>query len=83
MSDDKYISNFTKENIANADDEADEADEADDYDSALSDFYNDSDVLDSFDKKRIAGILFDEIREEYSKKPNSPKVWVNLPALRH
>lgn len=81
LSDDKFISNFMRRNIANVDD-ADDADDTDnDYDSALSDFYNDPDVLNSYDQRRIAGVLFDEIREEYAKNPMCPKVWVSLPAL--
>jgi hypothetical protein len=79
FSDDNFISNFMRRNIANVDDVDDSDDTDNDYDSALSDFYNDPNVLNSYDQRRIAGVLFDDIREEYEKNPSCPKVWVSLP----
>jgi len=55
--------------------------ELDDFDSDLDDFYNDSDFLNCLDQRRIAFILFDEIREEYAKNPMCPKVWESLPSV--
>lgn len=65
LSDDKFISNFKRRNIDDADD----------------DFYNDPNVLNSYDQLRIARVLFNEIREEYAKNPMCPKVWVSLPTV--
>jgi hypothetical protein len=76
---DKYISNFTQIKQASAADVENDFDS--DLDSDLDDFYNDRDFLDCLDQRRIAGILFDEIREEYAKNPSCPKVWVSLPFI--
>jgi hypothetical protein len=63
LSDDKFICNFMKRNLADVDDA------------------DDPNVLNSYDQRRIAGILFNEIREEYAKNPMCPKVWVSLPTI--
>jgi hypothetical protein len=49
--------------------------------SDLEDWFEpDRDILMNSDKRRIAKILIEEIQQEHALNPNSPKVWLNLPA---
>jgi hypothetical protein len=87
-SDEKFISNFIQRKHTSAASAASAAvnvdeynSELDDFDSDLDDFYNNSDFLNCLDQRRIAFILFDEIREEYAKNPMCPKVWASLPSI--
>jgi hypothetical protein len=50
--------------------------------SDLEDWFGvDENILMQFDIHRIARLLIAEIQQERACNPNSPKVWLNLPAL--
>lgn len=50
--------------------------------SDLEDWFGvDENILMQFDIHRIARLLIAEIQQECAGNPNSPKVWLNLPAL--
>ena len=50
--------------------------------SDLEDWFGvDKNILVESEKRRIAKLLIAEIQQEHACNPNSPKVWLNLPAL--
>jgi hypothetical protein len=51
-------------------------------DSDLENWFEpDKNVLTNSDIRRIARLLIEEIQKEHQRNPDSPKVWLNLPAL--